>query len=156
MGIGNLQLPQGPDFDSFRIYLSVNIIDDTNGVTTYTLANPVEVRPNPDLLAVSSTNAQLMTELNSGNVNMVARNAIAFANGFNMQFNTSQSMAQISQVAAFKELLVEKVTQLSVSDSNSIGTIASTLSSLTQVPDQVTANMAVRKKKFTYICFILF
>jgi hypothetical protein len=38
---------------------------------------------------------------------------------------------------------VNKVTQLSVSDSNSISTIASTLSSLTQVPNQVSSNMAV-------------
>ena len=144
LGIGNLQLPQGPESDSYFIYLSVNIIDDTNGVTTFTLPNPVVVLPNSDLLSISSTNTQLMTELNSGNVNLVASNAIAIANGLNMQFNSSQSSSQTSQVTAFKELLVSKVVQLSVSDSNSISTIASTLSALTQVPDQVSSNLAVR------------
>jgi len=142
--VGNLQLPQGPQSDSYQIYLSVNIVDDTNGVTTYSLPSPVVVLPNTNLLSDPSSNVQLMTELNSGNVNLVARNAIAIASGLNMQFDSPQtSTSQISEVTAFKELLVNKVTQLSVSDSNSISTIASTLSSLTQVPNQVSSNMAV-------------
>jgi hypothetical protein len=145
LGIGNLQLPQGPQSDSYHIYLSVNIFDDTNGVTTYSLSNPVVVLPNTNLLSDSSTNLQLMLELNSGNVNLVARNSIAMASGLNMQFNSSQSSAsQTSQVTALKELLVNKVASLSVSDSNSISTLATALSTLTQVPDQVSTRIAVK------------
>ena len=146
VGIGNLQLPQGPQSDSYFIYLSVNIIDDTNGVTNFVLSNPVVVLPNTNLLSDASSNRQLMTELNSGNVDLVSRNALAIAMGLNMQFNSSQSTSsQTSQVTAFKEFLVTKVTELSVSDSNSMCTIASTLSSLTQTPSQVSSNMAVKK-----------
>ncbi len=151
MGVGNLQLPQGPQSDSNHIYLSVNIVDDTNGVTTYSLPSPVVVLPNTNILSNSSSNVQLMTALNSGNVNLVAINVIAIATGFNMQFNSSQtSTSQISEVTAFKELLAKKVTQLSVSDSNSINTIASSLSSLTQVPEQVSPNLAVKKVLLFY------
>jgi len=151
LGVGNLQLPQGPQSDSYQIYLSVNIFDDTNGVTTFSLPSPVVVLPNTNLLSDPSSNVQLMTELNSGNVNLVARNVIAIATGFNMQFNLSQtSTSQISEVTAFKELLAKKVTQLSVSDSNSINTIASSLSSLTQVPEQVSPNLAVKKVLLFY------
>ena len=93
-------------------------MDDTNGVTIYSLPSPVVVLPNTNLLSDPSSNVQLMAELNSGNVNLVARNAIAIALGLNMQFDSSQTSAsQISEVTAFKELLVNKVTKLSVSDS---------------------------------------
>lgn len=146
LGVGNLELPQGSQSDSYHIYLSVNIMDDTNGVTTYSLPSPVLVLPNTNILSNSSSNVQLMTELNSGNVDLVAINVIAIATGFNMQFNSSQtSTSQISEVTSFKELLAKKVTQLSVSDSNSISTIASSLSSLTQVLEQVSSNLAVKR-----------
>ncbi len=150
MGIAYLQLPQGPQSDSYYIYLSVNILDDTNGVTTYSLPTPVIVLPNPNLVSTftsASSNIQLMSDLNSGNINLVSNNALSISSGFNEQFNSSQSLSQTSQIANIKEFLVSKVAQLSLGDSNSISTVASTLSSLTQVPSQVSTNMAVKKIK---------
>ena len=144
--MANLKLPQGPSTDSYFIYLSVNIIDDTNGVTTYTLTNPVVVLPNSNLvleLKNSSNNTLLIAELNSGNLNLVACNSLAISTSLNMEFNSSQSMSQINQISELKEYLVERVTQFSVSDSSSFSTIASTLSSLTQIPNHVSSNMAV-------------
>jgi hypothetical protein len=147
----------------------VNIIDDTNGITAYSILNPVEVLPNPDLVSlftITSSNKLLMSELNSGNINVVLNNALSLSSGFNEQFNSSQSLSQTSQIAGLKELLVNKVTQLNVGDSNSISTITSALSSLTQVPEQVSSNMAVRiinyreKKKsisqFNYLNYAFF
>lgn len=85
-----------------------------------------------------------MSELNSGDINVVSNYALSMSSGFNEQYNSSQSLSQTSQIAGLKELLVNKVTQLSVGDSNSMSTITSALSSLTQVPEQVSSNMAVR------------
>jgi len=128
----------------------VNIIDDTNGITAYSISDPVEVLPNPDLVSlftITSSNNPLMSELNSGNINVVLNNALSISSGFNEQFNSSQSLSQTSQIAGLKELLVNKVTQLNVGDSNSISSITSALSSLTQVPEQVSSNMAVKNYK---------
>ena len=80
----SVQLPQGPSTDSYKIYLLVNIIDDTDGSTLYYLSNPVTVQPDNSLandLASSITsndaNNQLLLNLNSGNLNIVAKNVIA-------------------------------------------------------------------------------
>jgi hypothetical protein len=145
--VASLQLPQGPSTDSYNIYLSVNIVDDTNGVTTYSISNPVQVLPNQNLastLTNSSGNTLLIAQINSGNINAVASNSLAISTSLNMQFNESQSLTQTSQISELKEYLVEKVGQLSVADSNSILTITSALSSLTQLPNHVSSNMAVR------------
>lgn len=147
MGVASLQLPQGPSTDSYNIYLSVNIIDDTNGVTTYSIPNPVHVLSNQNLastLTNSSGNTLLIAQINSGNINTVVSNSLAISTSLNMQFNESQSLTQASQISELKEYLVERVGQLSVSDSNSIITITSALSSLTQSPNHVSSNMAVK------------
>ena len=61
----SLQLPQGPQSDSYKIYLSVNIIDDTNGVTNYYVKNnPIIVKPN-DALALSLMQSIIANDQNN-------------------------------------------------------------------------------------------
>ena len=153
-----MQLPQGPDFDSYKIYLSVYVIDDTGGVTIYSLPNTVIVMPNlnvaSDLTASISSNdpnSPTLLELNSGNVNLVSKNVIGLTTVFNLQANPASSnqidssivQSQNNQLADLREFLVNKIDSLTISDASSIKTIASSLAALTGKPTQVTSNTAV-------------
>lgn len=163
-----LQLPQGPDTDSYFIYLFVNIIDDTDGTTVYLLPTPVTVKPNNQLAnslaeSISSNDASspMVIELNSGNLNLVSKNVISLATVFNIQSsmslnsnntlnnsavsaNDTAAIAQINnQMASLREFLVNKMIGLSVSDISSIKVISSALSVATQTVQQVSATTAV-------------
>ena len=146
-----MQLPQGPDFDSYKIYLSVYVIDDTGGVTIYSLPNTVIVMPNlnvaSDLTASilnNDTTCQTLLELNSGNLNLVSKNVIALTTVFNLQSSENSIIAAlINQLADLREFLVNKIDSLTISDASSVKTIASSLAALTGKPTQVTSKTAV-------------
>ena len=163
-GVISLQLPQGPDTDSYFVYLFVNVIDDTDGKTVYYLTTPVQVTPNNNLanslansIASNDASNPVVLQLNSGNLNLVSKNVIALATVFNIQSTNSgsngngsttnstiQSNQVNNQVASLREFLVTKISGLSVSDISSIKVIASALSAATQSPNQISTNTAVR------------
>lgn len=60
-----LQLNSGPDEDSYKIYLSVNIIDDFGGFTTFNITDPTTVFPNKQL------ENDLFSQINSNNKSSV-------------------------------------------------------------------------------------
>ncbi len=153
VGIASIQLPQGPESDSYKIYLFVNIIDDSTGTTVYLISTPVVVTPNDQLtddlttmLATNDPSSQINLELNSGNLNLVAKNVIALTSVFNIQ-SRSNSSGNISEktnkMADLREFMVKKVTELSVTDISSVKVISSALSVSTQTYEQITSNTAV-------------
>ena len=164
----SIQLPQGPASDAYQIYLFVNVIDDTEGTTVYNLPTPVAVLPN-NLLAASladsiSSNdptSQILMDLNSGNLNVVAKNVIALTSVFNIQSQSTTTTAPNAtasfnnQMAELREFMISKVTDLSISDMSSIKVISSALSAATGVPQQISTKTAVILQKFTAftICF---
>ena len=152
------QLPQGPSGDSYKIYLCVHIIDDTDGLTVYNLPLPVTVMPNNEDIAASLLNSidtndasmPFLVDLNSGNLNLVSQNVIALTTSFN-NIQTSPASAsnatyltqEFTQMASVRTYLVEKVTSLSVSDVSSIKVISSALASATQTTSQISKKSAV-------------
>ena len=156
-GRASIQLPQGPSDDSYQIYLYVNIIDDTDGTTTFHLRNSVIVTPNNELatnladsIKANEVNNPFLIELNSGNLNLVCKNVIALSTVFNIQSNTLPS-AQSSQnenafndqMALLREFMVNKVARMSVTTVSSVKVISSALSTGTQTTTQVSSNSAV-------------
>ena len=153
----NIILPQGPSTDDFKLYLFVNIVDDTNGITVYKIPQPVFVLPNNKLVttlvdAVSQNDQSnnFLVEVNSGNLNLVAQNVIALTSLFNIQSSTptaSMNPIQLSQdtnqKAVLREYLVGKLATLSISDISSIKVIASALSETTGTLQQITTKTAV-------------
>ena len=146
-GVISLQLPQGPQSDSYYIYLSVNVIDDSDGSTTFTISSPVQVLPNNNtgifesILADKSSSQTILEQLNSGNLNLISSTVISLANSLNNQnsfFNFSND-----QQALIRKYLMDKLTPLSVSDISSLKVLSSALSVLTQTYDQVSASLAV-------------
>ena len=150
-------MPQGPESDSYKIYLFVNVIDDSSGTTTYPISTPVVVTPNDKLaddlatiLATNDPSSQLNVALNSGNLNLVAKNVIALTTVFNIQSSSNSSgnmsdalSGQNNKMADLREFMVKKVTDLSVTDISSVKVISSALSASTQTYDQITTNTAV-------------
>ena len=147
-GETSLQLPQGPQTDTYKIYLSVDIIDDAKGVSHYNITTPVTVNPNVPLLQ-SLTNSilsngmsnQVMTSLNSGDFVLVTNNVIALS--FLIK-NAQGNYSDESQYTLIRDYMAEKVSQLSVTNVNSIKVVSSTLSSLTEVTEQVSVITAVK------------
>jgi hypothetical protein len=162
-----IQLPQGPDYDFYKLYLFVNIIDDTYGVTVYNITQPVTVMPNDNLannlaasIASNDPNSPFLQDLNSGNLNLVAKNVIALSSVFNIQSlststattsTTTITNAENDKKAALREFLIGKVAELSVSDMSSIKVIASALSSASANTDQISRNAAVCKNLYLKI-----
>ena len=150
-------MPQGPSEDSYKIYLYVNIIDDTDGTTVFHIRDPVTVMPNNEL-ATSLANSirgneasnPFLLELNSGNLNLVSKNVIALSTVFNIQSKSSSSFLKNessqfdNQMAYLREFMVNKVAQLSVSTVSSVKVISSALSAATQTPVQVSSKAAVK------------
>ena len=158
-GLLSIQLPEGPSSDSYRVYLFVNIVDDTYGTTVYNIPLPMTVFPNNNLAdslaqSISSNDptCPLLVDLNSGNLNLVSKNVIALTSVFNVQSYTTSSNAsattlQNNQKADLREFMINKVNDLSISDISSIKVISSALSAATGTPQQVSSKAAV----FVYI-----
>jgi hypothetical protein len=88
----SIQLPQGPQSDSFRLYLFVNIIDDSLGVAVYNISTPVQVMPNQNLTSslindvlANNPSSPILRNLQSGNLNVMAKTVIGVASLFNSE-----------------------------------------------------------------------
>lgn len=155
-----IKLPQGPAYDSYKLYLFVNIIDDTYGTIVYNITQPVTVMPNDNLanslaasISTNDPNSPFLQALNSGNLNLVAKNVIALSSVFNIQSlsatssatssNSSVNNADNDQKAELREFLIKKVSNLSVSHMSSIKVISSSLASASANTNQITRNSAV-------------
>ena len=156
----NFQLPQGPQSDTYKIYLAVNVKDNSNGVTTYNISTPVNVLSNDTSvqsltdsilnLNGNGSNSQILNSLNSGDTNLVTSNVLALTSLINAQSTSdnSSSNSENSQMILLRDFMADKVTQLSVTDVNSIRLIGAALSSITQETQQVSVNTAVN-----FICY---
>lgn len=162
-GMISVQLPQGPDYDSFKIYLFVNIIDDSGGITVYKLLNPVYVYPNEEAtyrvvneILENNPRSLIVTNLNSGNLKTVTnfvsilstqinmQNMIAAANSTN-ETNSTLS-AERENNAILREICISKVSELSISDLSSIKLFASALSTSTSVSKEISRASAVSSR----------
>ena len=152
----SIQLPQGPCTDAYNIYLSVNIIDDTEGLTMYNIPNPVSVMPNygvgqslSNAISSNDFSSALLMYLNSENLNIVSKNVISLATAFNIESSspvsclTTNSSMTNDQMSVIREYLVRQEVDLSVSDMSSIKVISSALAAATQNRNQVSMNIAV-------------
>ncbi len=135
--------------------MRVHIIDDSNGVTEYDISIPVSVLPSPNQILSNSTQSilynnaysELLLQINSGNLNLIALNLISLVRTFNMEnFNNLSSQLNtqnINKQSEFLEFLLDKINELSISDTSSMKVIGSCLSELTKESDFVSSKIAV-------------
>ena len=160
-GTFEVKLPQGPAYDSYGMYLIVNVIDDSGGATVYEIPTVVNVYPNDQLadqiansLFDTTQSSPFLLDINSGNLNLVSKNVISLTSVFNVQSlgaSTGSPNAVSSTTAdpnddkkAFlREYLINKVADLTVSDISSIKVIGSALSVATGTIQQISKSSAV-------------
>lgn len=90
LGSFSSQLPLGAVYDSYRLYIVVDIVDNDNGVTTYQIPSAVVVEPDMSLLSLisqqlSNPNAMnsLSSILNSGNSQLTTQTVLAISSLLN-------------------------------------------------------------------------
>lgn len=92
------QLPVGAVYDSYNLYISVNIIDNDNGVTTYQIANPVVVQPaQSDLASI----IQQLLDPNSAN----SLNSILYSGNSQLTTQTILSISSMLNGASLSDQL---------------------------------------------------
>ena len=135
----SIKLPQGPSSDSFKLYFTVSVIDDLNGITVYDMPSPVSVLPSQVLsnltqeILNNDPNCEQLLQINSGNLNLIALNLISLVRTFNMELSNGVSLLssqQVNKQSEFLEFLLEKVYELSISDTSSMNLMGSCLSEL--------------------------
>ena len=142
------------------MYLIVNVIDDSGGATVYEIPTPVNVYPNDKFaddiansLMDTTQSSPFLLDINSGNLNLVAKNVISLTSVFNVQSLGAATATTGSssttpdpnddKKAFLREYLINKVSDLTVSDISSIKVIGSALSVATGTIQQMSKQSAV-------------
>ena len=159
----------GPANDYYQMYISVNIVDDFNGITTFTIPSPVNVTADSDAtnslidsIVSSDTSSTFLKSLQSGDLKTVAKNVVALASTLNSMADddasassnntsgtnstsSSNSVAeqQRNQKAEAREALMNFVAQIPVSSASSAKVLSSTISVLTRKTSEINMNTAV-------------
>ncbi len=177
-GTLTVQLPLGPEYDSFNIYILVHVIDDTKGRTIYNITKPVRVYPNKNLTNTIMQNildlepsSQFLQELNDKDIQKAAKNIIGLSNSLNIQFstintepnqtlssrnisisdlNSNEDEIEKSKRASVREFLIDTVNNISSNSLSDIKVISSVLSSVTQSTQELSQKSAVN---FHFILF---
>jgi hypothetical protein len=135
--------------------LTVHIIDDSNGVTVYVISIPVSVLPSSNQILSDLTQSILcnfayseqLLQINSGNLNLIALNLISLVRTFNMEnFNNLSSQLNTqnkNKQSEFLEFFLDKLNEISISDTSSMKIMGSCLSELTRQSDFVSSKIAV-------------
>ena len=148
---GNLsvQLPSGLSSDSYKLYLHVQVIDDSNGQTFFSIAEPVIILPSKinvasliESLTIKYPSNRFLVELTTGNLNLICKNVISLSSFMNI-YESNETNETNNEMALLRNVMLDKIVNLSVSSISSIKLFASTLLVLTKVPQQVSSSLAV-------------
>ncbi len=97
-GILKFQLPQGPTYDSYNLYLFVNVIDNNNGVTVYNLSTPVKVLSNSNVLfdlvknvMIKNLSLDFVNTIYNGNIQSSSQLITNLISTLNIQSETTQN-----------------------------------------------------------------
>ena len=86
-----MQLPQGPPYDSYKVNLFVQIVDDGDGVTVFNITDPVYVHPNSELTNMMMDDilynpvSSFLNILKTGTLQGVSQQLASFTSMLNMQ-----------------------------------------------------------------------
>jgi hypothetical protein len=163
-GILAAKLPQGPETDSYKVYIHVNIIDESYGFTTFQVANPVQVYPNTDLTQTLFETAltkdprnPAVVSLNTGNLKTVASFVTTLTAEINMKGSPSvinatdnETISQLNKKAELREVLINQLKDMPISDISSIKLFSTALSSSTQDTKEISRSAAVISSFFLF------
>ena len=152
MGVLKSQLPQGLESNSFKLFLFVQIIDDSDAITIFDLKNPITVKPRPDYLANVSKqlldnpeNSSFLKMLKNADLQQSSRNIISISSMLNDQNSNTTSSQDAEKI---KNIFTNVANDFQANDLSSVKVVASVLSLLTTNKDQLwleSAEMALAK-----------
>ncbi len=165
-----IQLPLGPEYDSYKIYIFVHVIDDGNGRSIFNITKPVRVYPNKNLTSSIiqdildlEPSSEFLQELNDKDLQKAAKNIIGLSNSLNIQYGTIKTESNQTLVsqninitdlanneeeieknkrASVREFLIDTVNNISVNSLSDIKVISSVLSSVTQSTQEISQKSA--------------
>ncbi len=163
-GILAAQLPQGAENDSYKVYIHVNIIDESYGFTTFYIKNPVQVLPNSNLTQTLFETAltkdprnPAVVSLNTGNLKTVASFVTTLTAEINLRVSPAtlnatdnETILQLNKKAELREVLIDQLKDMPISDISSIKLFSTALSSSTQDTKEITRSAAVNLEKINY------
>ena len=140
-------MPQGPEFDDYRVSIFVQVIDDSDAIASFNITTPVIVRPTNDSVGdltasilSGDPDSGILKEIDSGDLQNMARNIISLTSIINTQ---SLNETDLETKMAVKEKLVNVTIGQNITDVSSIKVLASVLSILTQNTDEISENTTV-------------
>jgi hypothetical protein len=101
LGQNSFQLQQGPDYDNFNMYISIEISDNFDANFIFSIATPIAVRPNPNTASLLSSlvdqqpGSSLNQILHSGNTQQVLKTIGSLTSSLNsLSFSDSNAQSE--------------------------------------------------------------
>lgn len=145
------QLPTGESSNSNRLYLFVQIFDNSGGISAFYIASYLVVQLNSatlvasqsDILSMSSS-SPIVQSLSSSDISVASSAIIAFSSSFNAASNSSNaSSSQLSQAQQVSQLFVSAISNYDLTSMSSMKAAASALSVVSANPEYVSSDTAV-------------
>lgn len=148
-GILVTQLPQGLKSDGYKLYIFVQIIDDSDAITIYNIEKPIVVEVRQDILSQLSDqlvndpeNSEFFNQIKYGDLQQSSTSMISMSMLLKEQPDNDQDNYKI------KDLFIQVTNDLKVDDLSSVKVISSVVSVLTeniQELSEFSANKASNK-----------
>lgn len=137
--------------DFYKIYLFVNIIDDSDGIFQFIVNQSIVVNPNSDLFnsfadSLINSNSILVNTLKNANI----VNACSFINIFTISLN-SQNTNNSNYNILVRESLIGIILEMAITNIDSIVLISNSISILTDKKSEIGLNFPV---KITFVALI--
>lgn len=152
-GLVNIQLPQGPAFDGYKLTIFVQVIDDLDSIGAFVIPNQIVVEPKAGIadkftneLLSGTVDSNFMRDLNSGDIQLTSKNIISLASLLNNQIaipDEASSTGSSERMLSVKQRLLDIAISLVITDVSSIKVIASVLSGLTENGNDLRIDSAV-------------
>lgn len=133
------QLPPGSKLDGYKLYIFVQIIDDSDAITIYEIEKPVVVQVRHDVLSQLSNqlandpeNSEFFKQIKYGNLQQASTNMISMSMLLKEQPNNEQDNYKI------KDLFIQAANDLEADDLSSVKVISSVVSVLTENIQELT------------------
>jgi hypothetical protein len=153
-GDKNVTLPAGPSSDSHRVYINIQIYDDSGAFTVYNLSTPIIVTTDPGV--VNSTQSDLLSptsavfaSISSSDVQTALNSIMILSIMFNMHDrenlveNSSNLTSNNEKRAQINDLFVNYISNITMTSLNEAQMVGATLAVLSNNPKQLSSNSAV-------------
>lgn len=147
------QFPSGDSSNSNRLYIFVQVFDNSGGITPFYITSPVIVILQAAALASSgqdvlsmSPSSPLVQSITSSDISVASSAIIAFSSSLNQAASnsTSNSSLQTTQVQEIAQVFVNSIASYDLTDLSSIKAASSALSVVSSDPSLITSNTATQ------------